>query len=136
MSEKDVYVVVQPKCDSVFHSSSARGAAGKAYSRCLRDNLKKSDRKKAHVVKVMRKGDGKLFSYNVKEIKDPRDVMRDGVLIHYEYRTQIDSLNVTRSPSKKRNGKNKSKSRSMSRRSKSKSRSMRKRSKSRSRSRK
>lgn len=124
MSDKHTYVVVEPKCDSEFHSSNPASAAGKAYKRCFR----KSD-KKSHTIKVARKDDGKVFSYSVKRVKDNKKVMRDGVMVHYKYSTKVRSLNRSRSKSRSRS-RSVSRSRSKSRKSRSRSRS-RSRSKSR-----
>ena len=87
------FVVVKPsRCGSEFHAAGPSGAARKAYSKCLRHRLKKSDRKKSHVIKVAHKGKDKVFSYKVKEVNDPRVVERDGVEIKYRFSTKVKSM--------------------------------------------
>ncbi len=91
--EKSYYVVVSPntkKCkNSVFHSSTPASAASKAYTHCIRT---KSSKGKSHRISVKKRGGEKIMRYSVREIRAPRDVMRDGVLVHYRYKTKVKSL--------------------------------------------
>ena len=121
MSNKHYYIVVEPKCDSVLHSKTPSGAAAKAF-RCL------SGKSKDVVIKVQRRdGSGKVMSYRVRKIHDPKTVDRDGVKVTYKYRVKVSSLNKSRSKSRsvsKSVSKSRSRSSSKSRsRSSSKSRS-------------
>ena len=119
MSEKHYYIVIEPKCDSVLHSKNPSGAAAKAF-RCL------SSKKKEAVIRVQRRdGSGKIMSYHVKKIHDPKTVNRDGVMVTYEYRLKVSSLNKSKERERSRSrSSSRSNSRSSSRsRSRSSSRS-------------
>ena len=103
------FVVVKPiRCESVFHASSPGGAARKAYSKCLRHRLKKSDRKKSHVIKISHKGKDKVFTYRVKEVNDPKIVMRGDEEIKYRFSTKVKSM---QKPRKHKKSKSRSRSR-------------------------
>ena len=109
MSDKHYY---ESKHGSIMYSSSPSGAAAKAYRHDLRHTLKKSQRKQSHVIHLRRRHDNKEFKYRVREIRDPVDIEKDGIMIHFEYKTKVKSMNR----------KSSSKSRTASRRSTSRSR--------------
>ena len=114
MSDKHYYEAAN---GSVLHSSSASGAAAKAY-RQMRATMKSADRKRPHVIHLRRRSDGKKFSYQVREEHNPVDIEKDGKIIHFDYSTKVKSLNMGKSKSKsksKSNSKSKSKSKSKSR---------------------
>jgi hypothetical protein len=124
MSEKHYY---DSEHGSILHSSTPSGAALKSYRHDLRHTLNKTQRKQAHVVHIRRRHDKKEFKYRVHEIHDPVDIEKDGIMIHFEYKTKVKSMNrKSRSRhSKSRSHHSKSRSRhstSRSRHSKSRSR--------------
>ena len=88
MSEKKYYVVVSPKCDTILHSSTPRGAAAKAFSHCIKrkGNIR-------HRISVKQRGKEKVMKYSVKRINKKRTVMRGDVEVTYKYATKVKSLN-------------------------------------------
>lgn len=94
MSEKNIYDVVSPKCDSVLHSATPGSAAAKAFRRCS------NGKAKSMMVSVKKRGSDKIMRYKVEKIADRREVMRDGQPIVYEFKTKVTSMNKKRKSKK------------------------------------
>lgn len=79
--------VLQPKCDSIFHSSTPVSAAKKACSRECKG--------KSCIIIVQDTKSGKEYKYRVSRIYDPVTIQRNGVEITYDYKVVATSLNST-----------------------------------------
>ena len=95
MPEKDRFIVIKPHSDSEFISATPSGAARKTFRHSMK-KMKKSQRRRSSVIRVARKGEDKVFSYKVTQVRSPQLVERNGELIHYEYTTKVKSLNMNR----------------------------------------
>lgn len=87
MSQKNYYVVVSPKCNSVLHSATPGSAAAKAYSHCSKG------KPGSMRVSIKKRGSDKVMHYKVDKIPERRVVIRDGQEIVYNYKTKVTSLN-------------------------------------------
>lgn len=100
---KDYFKVITPTCHAILHSSTPSSAAAKAFTHCL-SKTRKMKNKSRQITVQRRSGNKKMYSYKVKAIKNPKNEMveRDGIMIHYAYKTKVKSLNMKRRKSKSR----------------------------------
>ena len=75
-----------------YISKTPASAAKKAFSQYYRDH-KKSGRfsLEVHLKETTQNSSGKIFKYNIAKINEPKNVIRDGQTIRYEYTVKIRS---------------------------------------------
>jgi len=91
--KKIVYTIIEPNCDTLVHSTTPSGAAKKVYSKHIRPFLSKNDDKTIHMVRIQNT-DGKIFEYEVQEIKKNEIVLRGDKEIIYTYNVNVKSRNI------------------------------------------
>lgn len=111
-----VYKIVEPNLNKNVQSTTPSGAAKKVYSRYIRPEIKNQEIVKNYIIKIQNEN-GKLFEYDVHEVKKNDIVLRGNKQIPYTYNVIVKSKNIHKSENarrKKSESKSKSKSRSKS----------------------
>lgn len=111
-----VYTIVEPNLHKKVQSTTPSGAAKKVYSKYIRPHIK-SEVSQTYTIKIQNEN-GKIFEYDVHEVKKNDIVLRGNKEIPYTYNVMVKSKNIHKSEPtrrKKSDSKSKSKSRSKSR---------------------
>lgn len=114
------YLIVEPNLHTHIQSTTPSGAAKKVYSKYIRPILLKQDSEqvKMHFIVKIQNENGKIFEYDVHEVKKNDIVMRGNKEIPYTYNVMVKSKNIHKSEYVKKKSQSKSKSRSKSKSSK------------------